>query len=115
LRWSSSPPLHIAFFPSKVAANLAGPWHGLVAGRGLVGDLAPTSRVAEFFGQWGPSVKAASIFGRSLTARSPGFFGGDHRLAILATSTYFVIGPALLAGIDMRRGRKAAIGTATGA
>jgi len=39
------------------------PLHGLVAGRALVGDLAPPSRVAEFLGPWGLSVKAASFFG----------------------------------------------------
>jgi len=37
-------------------------------------------------------------------------FGGNHRLAILATGTYFVIGLSLLAG----RGREAALATATG-
>jgi len=37
-------------------------------------------------------------------------FGGNHRLAILETGTYFVIGLALPAG----RGRKAALATASG-
>jgi len=34
--------------------------------------------------------------------------GGDHRLAILITGSYFVIGLALLAGIDAQRGHLAA-------
>jgi MFS transporter, UMF1 family len=37
--------------------------------------------------------------------------GGDHRLAILITGSYFVIGLALLAGIDARRGHLAAQGS----
>jgi len=35
--------------------------------------------------------------------------GGDHRLAILVTGSYFVIGLVLLAGVDARRGRHAAL------
>lgn len=34
--------------------------------------------------------------------------GGDHRLAILTIGAYFVIGLALLAGVDVERGRRAA-------
>ncbi|HYJ19030.1 MAG TPA: MFS transporter, partial [Burkholderiales bacterium] len=32
---------------------------------------------------------------------------GDHRLAILITGSYFVVGLILLAGINPRRGRRA--------
>jgi UMF1 family MFS transporter len=103
-------------FSFWVAANLAGLCMGSsqAAGRALVGYLAPPSRVGEFFGLWGLSVKAASIFGPLTYGAVTWIFGGNHRLAILATGTYFVIGLALLAGIDVRRGRKAALATATG-
>jgi UMF1 family MFS transporter len=96
-----------------VAANLAGLCMGSsqAAGRALVGYLAPPSRVAEFFGLWGISVKAASIFGPLTYGAVTWIFGGNHRLAILATGAYFVIGLALLAGIDVQRGRQAAIDT----
>jgi UMF1 family MFS transporter len=96
-----------------VAANLAGLCMGSAqaAGRALVGYLAPPSRVGEFFGLWGLSVKAASIFGPLTYGAVTWIFGGNHRLALLATGTYFVIGLALLAGIDVERGRKAAIDT----
>ena len=40
------------------------------------------------------------------------FFGGNHRLAILATGAYFVIGLLLLFKIDVERGRKAALAEA---
>jgi UMF1 family MFS transporter len=36
-------------------------------------------------------------------------FAGDHRLGILAVGAYFVVGLALLAGIDVERGRQAAL------
>jgi UMF1 family MFS transporter len=38
--------------------------------------------------------------------------GGDHRLAMLATAGFFVIGLALVALIDVTRGRQAALATA---
>jgi UMF1 family MFS transporter len=37
-------------------------------------------------------------------------FQGNHRLGILAVGAYFVIGLALLVGIDIERGRRAALG-----
>ena len=36
-------------------------------------------------------------------------FAGNHRLAIFATGVYFVVGLALLAGIDVERGRRQAL------
>jgi UMF1 family MFS transporter len=70
-----------------LAANLAGLCMGSAqaAGRAIVGYLAPPARLAEFFGLWGLAMKAASI-------------------------AYFVIGLALLKGIDTARGRRAALG-----
>ncbi|MNZ64030.1 hypothetical protein D3C78_821910 [compost metagenome] len=35
--------------------------------------------------------------------------GGDHRLAMLVTGSYFVIGLLLLAGVDLKRGQRAAL------
>jgi UMF1 family MFS transporter len=34
---------------------------------------------------------------------------GNHRLAMLATGAFFVIGLAILAGLDVARGRRAAL------
>src|SRR3981189_1461046 len=97
-------------FSFWVAANLAGLCMGSsqAAARALVGYLAPPSRVGEFFGLWGLSVKAASIFGPLTYGAVTWIFGGNHRLALLATGTYFVIGLALLPGIAVARARKAA-------
>jgi MFS transporter, UMF1 family len=107
----------VAFFSQSsfsfwIAANLAGLCMGSsqAAGRAIVGYLAPPARLAEFFGLWGLAVKAASIFGPLTYGAVTWMFGGNHRLAILAVGVYFVIGLALLAGIDVERGRRAALG-----
>lgn len=93
------------------AANLAGLCMGSAqaAGRAIVGYLAPPARLAEFFGLWGLAVKAASIFGPLTYGTVTWIFEGDHRLGILAVGAYFVVGLALLAGIDVERGRRAAL------
>ncbi|HUG79527.1 MAG TPA: MFS transporter [Burkholderiales bacterium] len=94
-----------------LAANLAGLCMGSsqAAGRAIVGYLAPPARLAEFFGLWGLSVKAASIFGPLTYGVVTLLFAGNHRLGIFATGIYFVIGLALLTGIDVERGRRAAL------
>ncbi|MEQ1853780.1 MAG: MFS transporter [Chthoniobacteraceae bacterium] len=75
----------------------------------LVGYLSPPDRNAEFFGLWGLAVKAASIFGPLTYGTVTWIFEGNHRLAILAVGVYFVIGLALLAGINVERGRRSAL------
>jgi UMF1 family MFS transporter len=94
-----------------VAANLAGLCMGSsqAAGRAIVGYLSPPARLAEFFGLWGLAVKLASIFGPLTYGVVTWIFAGEHRLGILAVGAYFVIGLALLAGIDVERGRRAAL------
>jgi UMF1 family MFS transporter len=94
-----------------IAANLAGLCMGSsqAAGRALVGYLAPPARLAEFFGLWGLAVKAASIAGPLTYGLVTWIFAGNHRLAIFATGLYFVIGLVVLAGVDVERGRRAAL------
>jgi len=95
------------------AANLAGLCMGSsqAAGRAIVGYLSPPARTAEFFGLWGLAVKAASIFGPLTYGAVTWIFEGNHRLGILAVGAYFVVGLALLAGINVERGRGAALQT----
>jgi MFS transporter, UMF1 family len=94
-----------------VAANLAGLCMGAAqaAGRAIVGYLSPPARTAEFFGLWGLAVKAASIFGPLTYGIVTWMFAGNHRLGILAVGAYFVVGLILLIGIDVERGRRAAL------
>ena len=94
-----------------VAANLAGLCMGAAqaAGRAIVGYLSPPERTAEFFGLWGLAVKTASIFGPLTYGAVTWIFEGDHRLGILSVGAYFVVGLILLIGIDVERGRQAAL------
>jgi UMF1 family MFS transporter len=93
-----------------VAANLAGVCLGASqsAGRALVGYLSPADRRAEFFGLWGLAVKLASILGPITYGAVTWASGSDHRLAMLVTGIFFVLGLLVLAGIDVARGRRAA-------
>jgi UMF1 family MFS transporter len=93
-----------------LAANIAGLCLGASqsAGRALVGLLAPADRHGEFFGLWGLAVKLSAILGPLTYGAVTWLTAGDHRLAILVTGGYFVIGLAILAGVDVERGRRAA-------
>jgi len=93
-----------------VAANLAGLCLGSSqsAGRALVAYLSPADRHAEFFGLWGMAVKLSSVLGPLTYGAVTWGTGGNHRLAMLATGGFFIIGLLLLARIDVPRGRLAA-------
>ena len=106
LAWSAQGPI-----PFWIAANLAGLCLGASqsAARALVGWLAPENRHGEFFGLWGLAVKLSSILGPLTYGAVTWISGGDHRLAILVTGAYFLVGLALLAGVDTERGRRAAL------
>ncbi|MGY2340369.1 MFS transporter [Pseudomonas sp. SDO5532_S415] len=95
-----------------LAANLAGLCMGASqsAGRTIVGLLAPPTRLAEFFGLWGLAVKLSAILGPMTYGLTSWLSDGDHRLAMLITGSYFVIGLLILAGVDLKRGRQAAVG-----
>ena len=93
------------------AANLVGLCLGASqsGGRALVGLLAPPRRLAEFFGFWGLTVKLASIAGPLTYGATTWLTSGNHRLALLLTGSYFVIGLILLSGVHLPRGRQAAL------
>ena len=82
---------------------------GVESGRAVVGLLAPPQRLAEFFGLWGLAMKAASIMGPITYGLVTWLFDGNHRLAIFATGVYFVLGLLSLRGVDVERGRRAAL------
>jgi MFS transporter, UMF1 family len=94
-----------------VAANIAGLCLGASqsAGRALVGYLAPADRHAEFFGLWGLAVKLASILGPLCYGAVTWLTGNDHRMAILITGVFFVLGLFVLASVDPERGRRVAL------
>jgi len=95
-----------------IAANLAGLCLGASqsAGRALVGYLSPKTRRAEFFGLWGLATNLSSILGPITYGAVSWISQGNHRLAMLITGVFFVLGLLILHGIDERRGRRAALG-----
>jgi UMF1 family MFS transporter len=103
---------YTAVEPSRfwLAANVAGLCLGASqsAGRAFVGYLSPAAHRAEFYGLWGLAVKLSSILGPVTYGASAWASGGNHRLAMLFTGVYFLIGLAVLAGVDVKRGRRAA-------
>jgi UMF1 family MFS transporter len=94
-----------------LAANLAGICMGSsqAAGRALIGILSPVNRRAEFFGLWGMAVKLSSILGPITYGLVSWISHGDHRLAILITGSYFVLGLMILLGVNVKRGMRAAL------
>jgi UMF1 family MFS transporter len=94
-----------------LVANLAGLALGASqsAGRALVGYLSPEERRAEFFGLWGLAVKLSQILGPLTFGLVTWITHGDQRTAMLVTSVFFVAGLAILAGVNVDRGRRAAV------
>lgn len=94
-----------------VVANLVGICLGSSqsAGRALVGYLSPPARTAEFFGLWGLAVKLSAILGPMTYGLVTWITLGNHRVAMLATGVFFVIGIGILARLDVARGRRAAL------
>jgi UMF1 family MFS transporter len=94
-----------------LAANVVGICLGASqsAGRALVGYLSPAARRAEFFGLWGVAVKLSSILGPVSYGLVSWVSGGDHRLAMLITGTFFLAGLAMLRSVDTARGRAGAV------
>lgn len=93
-----------------IAANIAGLCLGASqsAGRALVGLFSPATRRAEFFGLWGLAVKVSSILGPITYGLVTWLSAGDHRLAMLITGSYFLVGLLILMRVDVQRGEAAA-------
>jgi UMF1 family MFS transporter len=54
-------------------------------------------------------VKLSAIFGPLTYGLAVWLSDGDHRLAMLSLAGYFLVGSALLAGVDTKRGRRGAL------
>lgn len=93
-----------------VAANLIGTALGGAqsAGRALVGQFTPAGRQGEFFGLWGLATKLSAIIGPLTYGGMVYLFAGDHRIALLSTLAFFVLGFVVLATVDEQRGREMA-------
>jgi UMF1 family MFS transporter len=93
-----------------IAAVIAGLCMGSSqsAGRAMVGVFAPKGRLAEYFGLWTFATSLASIVGPLTYGAVTALTAGNHRLAIVSTGLFFVIGWLAIRPIDVRRGAAAA-------
>ena len=93
-----------------VAAVVAGLCMGSSqsAGRAMAGAFAPEHRLAEFFGLWTFAVRLAAILGPMTYGLVTLVTAGNHRIAILSTGVFFVIGLIVLAKVNVARGVAAA-------
>ncbi|MDX1811565.1 MAG: MFS transporter, partial [Gammaproteobacteria bacterium] len=93
-----------------IVANMVGLALGASqsAGRALVGLLSPMERNGEFFGLWGLATKLAAIIGPMVYGLITFLTRGDHRLALLSTIVFFVVGLLILLTVNEQRGREAA-------
>jgi UMF1 family MFS transporter len=96
-----------------LAANIAGLCMGSSqsAGRAMVGVLAPSHRLAEFYGLWNAGLWLSAIIGPLTYGLVTWVTDNNHRAAILITGLYFVAGLLVLAKVDVERGRRAAAAT----
>ncbi len=92
-----------------LAANLVGIAMGSSqsAGRAIVGLFSPKARTAEFFGLWGVAGKLASVIGPPVYGLTVYLTRGDHRLALLSITVFFIAGLVILLTVDEQRGRRA--------
>lgn len=78
------------------------------AGRALAGVLSPEAQRAEFYGLWTFAVRLSAIIGPLTYGLVTLLTAGNHRLAIVSTGVFFVLGLWLLRRVDVARGIAAA-------
>ncbi|HEY0857034.1 MAG TPA: MFS transporter [Albitalea sp.] len=93
-----------------VAAVIAGLCMGSSqsTGRAIIGLFAPERQRAEFYGLWTFATRLAAIIGPVTYGVITWLSAGNHRLAIMSTAVFFVVGLALLARVNVGRGIAAA-------
>ncbi len=78
------------------------------AGRAMVGLLTPSDRNAEFYGLWSFATHLSVVIGPLTYGLLTLLTDGNHRIAIVSTSLFFVGGLWLLMPLNMARGQQAA-------
>ena len=93
-----------------VAATLAGLCMGSSqsASRALASLFAPADRRAEFLGRWGSSVRLAAVIGPVSYGLITWLAQGQHRVAVLATGGFFILGLWWLGRVDVQAGQQRA-------
>ena len=78
------------------------------SGRALVGLFSPPGRSGEFFGLWGLAGKLAAAIGPLTFGLITMLTGNNQRLAILSSTSFFLVGLILLFFVNEERGKEAA-------
>jgi UMF1 family MFS transporter len=93
-----------------IAAVIAGLCMGSSqsAGRALAGAFSPELRRAEFYGLWTFATRLSAIIGPLTYGAVTLLTAGNHRIAIMSTGVFFVIGLVLLMRVNVLRGMAAA-------
>src|SRR5690606_25664869 len=91
-----------------VAAGVAGLCMGTSqsAGRAMVGALAPSRRLAEFYALWTFATQLAAVVGPLCYGLVTWITEGNHRLALLCTGVFFLAGLVVLSRLDFARGAR---------
>jgi UMF1 family MFS transporter len=101
----ASEPLHM-----WIAGNIIGVAMGASqsVGRALVSKFSPVERAGEFLGLWGLVNRLSAIVGPLSYGLINYWSDGNHRLSLLSTLAFFIIGLALLSKVNESRGKAAA-------
>lgn len=96
-----------------IAGNIIGLAMGASqsVGRALVSKFSPSERSGEFLGLWGLVNRLSAIVGPLSYGVINYLSNGNHRLSLLSTLTFFILGLVLLAKVNESRGKAAANGS----
>jgi len=94
-----------------IAGNIIGLAMGAsqAVGRALVSKFSPTERAGEFLGLWGLVNRFSAIIGPLSYGLINYWSHGNHRMSLLSTLTFFIVGLVLLLKVNESRGKAAAI------
>jgi len=94
-----------------VAGNIIGLAMGAsqAVGRALVSKFSPTERAGEFLGLWGLVNRLSAIVGPLSYGLINYWSNGNHRMSLLSTLAFFIVGLALLCKVNESRGKAVAL------
>ncbi len=80
-------------------------------GRALVSKFSPADRAGEFLGLWGLVNRLSAIIGPLTYGLINYLSNGDHRLSLMSTLVFFILGLLFLTKVKEARGKAAALAT----
>ena len=94
-----------------IAGNIIGLAMGAsqAVGRALVSKFSPTERAGEFLGLWGLVNRLSAIVGPLSYGLINYWSHGNHRMSLLSTLSFFIVGLVLLSKVNESRGKAAAL------